>query len=270
MTDLHIHSSFSDGTDSVEEILNKLKTKRIKYFSITDHNNIKSIKALKQIAIKHELYYLPGIEFSCTYKNKEYHVLAYGKGLLIEEISKICHSLEVERVVSDQKFISQIIGERNIDDYLNYNNNASRGGWKALNFLMDKEIISDKKVFFELYDKHGIKPEFISASKLLKILNSNNLISILAHPTVYQDENKMSYEELLQWKKWGISGIEVFTQYYNDKDEIEYYLGFCKENNLIITGGSDYHGTFHKIDIGEIELQDSSCINLLKDEFIKI
>lgn len=270
MTDLHIHSTFSDGTDSVEEILRKLKSKNIKYFSITDHNNFESILALQNLPYKYDINYLPGIEFSCTYYDKEYHVLAYGKIIDHQQISYLCNLIQQERIYSDKKFIEKIIGSKRINEYENYIHNPLRGGWKALNYLLDKEVISSKKDFFDIYDACGIKPVFISPNKLIKILQRQNLTTILAHPTKYQSDNLMSQNELTQWKQWGINGIEVYTQYYDNKDEINYYHNFCIENDLIITGGSDYHGAFHSVDIGDIELKDNSCIKLLKNEFIQI
>lgn len=270
MTDLHIHSSFSDGTDSIDEIIKVIKAKKVKYFSITDHNNFDSIDAIKKLSIKHELNYLPGIEISVTYNNKEYHVLAYGKNIVSDEINKICKDLKQLRIASDNMFISKVIGNEHINEYLQYQNENSRGGWKALNFLLDKGYISNKKEFFELFDKHGVEPDFIDPIQLLNVLNSHNLVAILAHPTLYQVDNKMPCNELELWKKWGISGIEVYTQYYNDPETIKYYEDFCSQNDLIITGGSDYHGSFNNIRIGDIEFKNHSCLDVLKNEFIKI
>ena len=73
MYDMHIHSIFSDGRLSPEEILNKLKKDHFKG-SITDHDNFDTYRDSKY---KESEHFIPGIEFGITYKGEEIHILAY-------------------------------------------------------------------------------------------------------------------------------------------------------------------------------------------------
>ena len=69
-------------------------------------------------------------------------------------------------------------------------------------------------------------------------------IPFLAHPNVYQGGELMSRDHLMQWRDFGIAGIECYSPSVNDLSETNYYIDFCKQNNLLISGGSDYHGPF--------------------------
>ena len=73
--DLHIHSNLSDGDDSIDELVSKIKDEKIDLFSITDHDNIKSIDILFTI---NDINYIPGVEMSSALENVKMHILGYG------------------------------------------------------------------------------------------------------------------------------------------------------------------------------------------------
>lgn len=75
--DLHIHSQFSDGEYTLEEIIEKLKNNGIEIFSITDHDNAESIAEMEKVD-KKGLTYIPGIEFSTSKGKYKMHILGYG------------------------------------------------------------------------------------------------------------------------------------------------------------------------------------------------
>ena len=83
MVDLHMHSLYSDGTEDVETIINKVANSGIKYFSITDHDvadsarEIFSSEKLQNLIHSHGLTYVPGIEFTCKFNNYKMHILGY-------------------------------------------------------------------------------------------------------------------------------------------------------------------------------------------------
>ena len=104
--DLHIHSKFSDGDYSVEEIVSKVRQCGIDIFSITDHDNIESIKAMENVD-KRGLVYIPGVEISCEKNDYKMHIL-YG-------ISTITSEYENEKKF--KKFRDNTTVERKIWNY---------------------------------------------------------------------------------------------------------------------------------------------------------
>ena len=83
MFDLHIHSTYSDGTDDVETIINNIAKTNIKYFSITDHDVAESAreifasKKLQKLIKDNGLTYVPGIEMTCKFNGYKMHILGY-------------------------------------------------------------------------------------------------------------------------------------------------------------------------------------------------
>ena len=79
MVDLHIHTTYSDGTCSVKEILKQAESLKLDYISITDHDKCLAYEELKNIDIKK--YYsgkiIKGIEIKCFYKGSTREVLGY-------------------------------------------------------------------------------------------------------------------------------------------------------------------------------------------------
>lgn len=74
--DLHIYSKFLDGDYSVKEIVSKVRLFVIDIFSITDHDNIESIKAMENVD-KRGLVYIPGVEIFCEKNDYKMHILGY-------------------------------------------------------------------------------------------------------------------------------------------------------------------------------------------------
>lgn len=74
--DLHIHSTFSDGEDDVDTLIEKMKSEGITTFSITDHDNIDSINYLKNKNLE-KINYISGVEISSYYKKLGIHILGY-------------------------------------------------------------------------------------------------------------------------------------------------------------------------------------------------
>ena len=79
MIDLHIHTSYSDGTDSVIELLEKAEKNKLEYISITDHDNCRAYDELKHLEI--EKFYngkiISGVEIKCGYKGRLIEILGY-------------------------------------------------------------------------------------------------------------------------------------------------------------------------------------------------
>ena len=77
LIDLHIHSKYSDGTFTPEEIVKEAKKRNIEMIALTDHNTLAGIPDFRKACKKYNQKALAGIEISTSYKNKEVHLLGY-------------------------------------------------------------------------------------------------------------------------------------------------------------------------------------------------
>lgn len=245
-TDLHMHTRHSDGTLTPKELLKEIEDKGIKLFSITDHDSIGSLGEVKNLIKKTDIKFIKGVEISSIINGEQFHILAYNFDENNKELIKLIENNSRLLKEKDDSSIKQLIDAGyDIDflDYLSYEHDPSRGGWKTLNFLIDRGICKDIDEFFNkvFVGERALKyPNFPHPKEVIKVIKESGGICVLAHPRYGKSQFKLDYM-LDSFKTFGIEGVECYHPHH-DKDTIEYLINYCKENNLIITGGSDYHG----------------------------
>lgn len=245
--DLHIHTNASDGTWSVDELLEEIKKKDIKIFSITDHDTVQNIKKMESIIKPKEIKFVPGVEISTSYEGREYHLTIYNYDIENEEINNLVKWNLATRLDYNMEFISYMSKlNKNISkkDYIKYTNDVNRGGWKSLNYMIDNKIHKNMQEHFIDVSKSGLKLIFKSPEEVIKICKKSGGKVFLAHPAYYKKVGVIEKEKLDFWIENGIDGIECFSPYTTNKNQVDYYINYCKNNNLMISGGSDCHGLF--------------------------
>ncbi len=250
MFDLHMHTNLSDGNLSVEKLLERLKSKNIKLFSITDHNH-----ALAYNYINDEsLNYIKGCELATSYNGVIIEILGYN----------IDHN-----IINDWylKFYSQENLENNEIKLFNELKTLA----KNLNYQIDEDLaletiekgISKKTVFYNLFEnnkdfkyktyksffREGLSnpnSEFFvdegryypSIKDVISLIHKAGGIAFLAHPYEYgiEDLNNL-FKDLI---KLNIDGIECFHPSASMVNSIK-LVEYCESNNLLASGGSDFH-----------------------------
>lgn len=246
--DLHIHTCISDGTWDVHELKNEIKKEGIKIFSITDHDALSNIKKMKKIITpEDDLLFIPGVEVSTTHDGKEYHLTVYNFNNDIDELNKLIDWNLKKRLNYNMDFIKYLEKKSpniTIEGYCNYENDSKRGGWKSLNYLCDKGVYKNMFEMFNDLVASGLKLSFKNPPEVIEACKKVGAKVFLAHPSYYVKGDVLSKQELDFWKNSGISGIECYSPYGNSIEQINYYRDYCKKNKLLISGGSDCHGSF--------------------------
>lgn len=265
--DMHIHTTDSDGTWTIEELLELIIENNIKVFFITDHDTVENgIKMINRVPSN--IQYVIGVEVSCTYNNQEYHVTAYDfdyKNTRLNELLRFNRMQRGEfnaRVIQYVKKINKI---RDVKDYFSYQYDRKRGRWASLNYLLDKGLIKDIGEYFEIVKSSNENLRFKSPEEIIEIIKCAGGYPFLAHPSAYEKGEKLPLGILEEWKNCGISGIECFSPYLKSIEDANYYIGFCKENDLMISAGSDCHGRFNNRVLGIPRVN----IDKIKLDFIK-
>lgn len=242
--DLHLHTHYSDGKYSVKQLLDLIKEKDIKLFSITDHDTIESIYELEEISKTEELNYIPGIEFSTDYDGREIHILGYNidyesvafrshienfRKNRIDRILKIIEKLNYLGLkFQPEEFFkyygeTKSIGRPHIAEYIH-----KLGYVKSYHEAFHKYIGDFRVAFFK---KHS--PDTLSVLNLIKEIGG---VSFLAHPG-----KNFLWSKIDSLVNAGLDGIEVYNPVHKS-DKARKFERFAEENNLMITGGSDFHG----------------------------
>lgn len=250
--DLHIHSKFSDGDYTLEEIVDKLKENGIDIFSITDHDNADSIRAMQDVDIR-GLIYIPGIEFSASKAGYKMHILGYNVDGNSQELLEACRNMKMRKNLRNLEIIQQLKERFGIvitrEETIQLLNSPSFVGQTTIaKLLLNKGIIPDVKFAFQNYfSKLDLRTDAtIDLDEAVRIIHSAGGIAVIAHPIEIEKKYNISIEDIIYlFKNAGIDGIEIFNSKHTLSD-IKRYLAVAKREGLLISGGSDYHGEIMK------------------------
>ncbi len=257
--DLHIHSCASDGTLYAEEIIDACIDKNITLFSVTDHNSIAGNAEIRRIIKLKEISYIPGVEITSTLEGRDFHITVYGFDETNNELRELLrkYAQDVEENFCN-KFIetfSKQIPQLNLEEFNEYSYDPRRGGIKLLNYLMDKKALKNLDEYFILAGDFISRFRVFSPPyEVIDIARKAGGYPFLAHPPAYYScLDHFPEKELDEWSEWGIAGIECYSPYFREREN-EKYIQYCIKNDLLISGGSDYHGTFTERKLGSQQI----------------
>jgi len=251
-TDLHIHSTASDGSWSPEEVVVRLIEKGIRVFSVTDHDSVENTERVAAEGERRGLAYLPGVEVSVTYQGMEHHITAYGFDPEATALSELlAHNQQVRREHNLVLIEELARRDRRVDlaSYVDYDYDPRRGGWKPLNYLHDRGVAEGLEDYWSV--TAGLVPEkvFLTPAEGILAIESSGGVPFLAHPSGYGAAGRMPAGELEAWVRFGVRGVECYSSSCSTEDA-EAYARFCAECGLLVSGGSDCHGAFLARDLG--------------------
>ena len=275
LVDLHIHTYYSDGTMSPKEVVEDAKRKNLGIIAITDHDVLDSYEELKVEAEKAGIIAIRGVEIDSIFEGHLVHLLAY-KFEDNEKLFKLINHAKEQLLETSIELIRRMENDYegiSLEDYNSYEYERRKGGWKGIHYLHDRKItegLFDGVKFYGKYDCGHEKFAFPSVEEVCNTVHYANGYVVLAHPcNYYSNKNKEEILEKLEiLKNLGIDGVEC---YYPANSDLmtNTCLEFCKDNNLIITAGSDGHGDFGAVSkgieyyIGAIN-KDSEILNINK------
>lgn len=249
--DLHMHTNASDGTLSPEELIEKILENDIDLISTTDHDEIENVEKMKQLTKENNVLFIPGIEISSTFNGSMYHILAYGTDNTNKQLMDLINHNKRLLQKRDEESIRYLIDkgyEIDFAEYEKYDYDKNRGGWKTLNFLIDKGFCRDVGDYFNRLfykEKTILFPVFPSSEEVVAIIKAAGGVPILAHPYYEKDSTPVN-EKLSSFFKMGIEGVECYHPNHS-KDIIDKCVQWCGERKMIITAGSDFHGGFIEV-----------------------
>lgn len=247
LVDLHMHTVFSDGTDTVHELFLRSLEAGIKLISITDHDNIDAQATAMNCAQDKDLPYIPAVEISCEGPGT-LDLLGYGINLgnsdLLNMLSLITHRRRERniRLIERMKELGIRISDEETDTLASENNTgrlhfarllAEKGYAASLEEAFNSFLTSGGRAYVE---RHKLPPEVV-----METIRGAGGLSVLAHPLSLGLTSAELIDELRLLKEKGLEGVEVFYKEY-DKDSQEELLDIAEQLSLVPTGGSDHHG----------------------------
>jgi predicted metal-dependent phosphoesterase TrpH len=204
-------------------------------------------------AKKRGIRYLAGVEVAATLQGKEHHITCYGGSLEDVQLQALLGGNRKTREDGNEDMIRHLAASDSRVDpsqFQDYSYERVRGGWSSLNYLLDVGVVRDLPHFFELLHPLGITTEFRHPADVIQVLHNAGCVVILAHPSAYTSESELPVQRLAEWIEYGIDGVECYTPYNDSPVVSKFYVSFCYEKELLVSGGSDCHGPFLTRELG--------------------
>ena len=263
MIDLHIHTTYSDGDKSVEEILKMCENKKLEYISITDHNTVKQYedKALNDNKIFSGKI-IKGVELNAVFQRKNIEILAYN--ITPNIIGDWCEKYYSERKLREQqeicyKRLLDICDKQGLkydeskiakpkatgyieisiyEELMRHEENYKILGefTESLGVFFRKGLANPESIYF--MNRIEFRPKY---KEVIDIIHKAGGKAFLAHPFEYKFQNTIEFIDDLRKEK-ELDGIECFHPSAN-QEQRNILVCYAKKNNLYISGGSDYHGS---------------------------
>ncbi|MGH7205739.1 MAG: PHP domain-containing protein [Nitrospiraceae bacterium] len=255
--DLHLHTTYSDGSLSPAEVLGLAHKAGVSALAITDHDIVAGIPEAIETGACLGIEVIPGIEISSRYGESELHILGYFLDWKDSELSSRLAQLRASRHRRNPRIIEKL-NELGLD--LTYDEVKALAGTESVGrphiarVLMEKGYVQSAKEAFDRYLAQGaaayVPRELPEPAEAIAWIRAAHGIPVLAHPTWVNESAEGLYKLCDKLKAEGLGGIEVHYSTHKPQQTSE-FLSLAKRLNLLVTGGSDFHGlTKPDIEVG--------------------
>ena len=262
--DLHMHSTASDGTDTPEALLAKVREEGLDIFALTDHDTYVGASKIQSLLKPGDPRFIPGIEFSCEDEDGKCHLLgyAYRSGETpVRRVARESHERRLRKVDVRLKYLRDTYGFHfDESDRQSLLAQSNPGKPHIARLMMGKGFASSISEAIDLYMGHFPKTEKpLDAGEAVRAVRESGGIPVLAHP-VYGSGNSHLGRELLERRirrllREGLMGLETWYSTYT-AGERALVTELAETFGLLQSAGSDYHGKNKTILLGQTGLPE--------------
>ena len=249
MIDLHTHTTFSDGTDTPTQLINKALAAGITTIALTDHDSISGWQEATA-ALRPGICLVPGAEVSCqTLDGISVHIL----GLLFNssntELIDTLEKTRENRFGRMEKIIAKI-NEAGIEISMSevleqLSDGATLGRPHLADALIKKGVVASREEAFTQmlhnHSKYYVSHYSPTPEAVIKLIKDAGGVSVIAHPMASHRGRTISLDTFGSLIQAGLDGIEVDHRDHSAEEKTQ-LISLAKESKLIMTGASDYHG----------------------------
>jgi 3',5'-nucleoside bisphosphate phosphatase len=254
--DLHVHTLHSDGTSTPGQLVKDGVSRGLGALAITDHDTIDALAEALAESRNTDLEVIPGIELTAQHENKEVHILGYfldyqNKELL--EKLKLMQQNRIERVYRIIENLGELGLKLNPETVFAISGKATVGRMHIARALVKEGLAGSTAEAFRKYIGDR-SPAYVlgfnlSVPEAIKLIHAAGGVSVLAHPYMLYNDGLIS-----EFAGYGLEGIEVYYPEHS-QSMVNFYLDLAKKLNLLVTGGTDFHGSAKpEIKLGMIKI----------------
>ena len=254
--DLHLHTIYSDGTFTPEELVKQASKQGLSAIAVVDHDTVEGIDSTMEAAKTQGIEVIPGIELTAEWDGLEIHILGY---LIDYKNKKLLERLEilaenrVERIYKIADKLKSIGIKLDPDSVFEISEEGTVGRLHVARAMVKEGIVSTTGEAFQKYlGDNG--PAYVcgfrfTPQEAIKLLKDAGGVPVLAHPYVLRRDDLIPL-----FVDYGLMGLEIYYPEHT-QSMINLYLDMASQYHLLITGGSDCHGKAKpEVKIGIIKL----------------
>lgn len=246
--DLHTHSNFSDGTMTPTELVALARDKKISALALTDHDTMAGTEEAILAGEKMGVEIVPGIEISVLYNQVEYHVLGYWADPCNSPLAAALERLQGARAERNGKILEKLnaLGiPVTAEELQRVSEQGQTGRPHIARILVQRGVVQTMSQAFDQFLKKGeaayVSRFAYSAAEAVALIRQAGGIAALAHPTQNDPEVIRLPGVLVDLVRAGLNGIELYYPTHSNKVKKK-LRALAVEHDLLLTGGSDYHG----------------------------
>ena len=247
--DLHSHTTFSDGSFTPTELIELANQKNLDILSITDHDTTDGLPEAMEASKDLSLELIPGVELSAQFQNREMHILGYFINVADSRFQSRLETLRSTRIERIRHILDRlhILGiDISLTDVEQCGGIGTIGRPHIAQVLLSKKHVSSIKDAFEQFlgsrGKAYVQRAVPEASEIIGWIIDAGGVPVLAHPYWEGLNKEESIAACQTLAEQGLQGLEVFYGTFSAK-QISFNLGLARQFDLLMTGGSDFHGT---------------------------
>lgn len=249
IVDLHVHSNKSDGTLSPSELVSLAVQKGLSAFALTDHDTTAGLDEAIEYAEGRGIEVIPGIEFSTEYQGRDIHILGLAIDYRSPGFARQIQAFVDSRILRNRKMCS-LLSDAGIDITYEKLTAAFPGAVVTRahygRYLLENGYVKSIPEAFERYiGDHApcfVPREKVTPAQAVALIREAKGIPVLAHPTLYHMGGEALQKLVSSLLEPGLVGIEAVYSTYSAGEERE-MRRLASRNGLLISGGSDFHGS---------------------------
>ncbi len=256
--DLHAHTHCSDGMLDPEVLVKRATERGVEVLAVTDHDTTDGLDRAKAATKEQDIDFVTGVELSVEVDDRTVHLLGYGFDSGHTAITDYLDAFSRRRWERLDQMIRHLtelgVGVESEVVERHVGTSSAPGRPHLARALVDEGHVDSYQAAFEQYLDTN-QPAYVPAptqpaAKAIEVLHTAGGVAVLAHPGQWTPT-----QVLKALRKWGLDGIECYSPSHPDY-LVDYYRTICHAHDLVITGGSDYHGgsDHEETDLGSVGL----------------
>lgn len=272
LVDLHTHSNASDGTLSPQDLVCLARERGLKAIALTDHDTIDGLAEAVAAGLRLGVEVIPGVEISARHPGGSMHILGYFLDYENAGLDRRLAVLKQARKDRNPQIISKLnaLGiPLTLEQVERYSGHGQMGRPHIARALFEAGYVQSIQEAFDIYlgnqGKAYVSKFRFPPEEALDMIREARGVPVLSHPfTLGLEHPEALREKLKELKALGLAGVEVYYPEHSPEQEA-LYLSLARELDLLITGGSDFHGENKpEVELGRINCQRKLTYDLVE------